>query len=280
MKITVWGCRGSLPTPGSPTTHFGGNTTCIEVRLEDNTVIVFDAGSGIRLLGKKLAAELNIKEIHLVLTHAHWDHLMGFPFFAPAYMKRFTIYVRGGPTAKQSLRGYLKQQMKTPFFPVPFDAMKADFNFTQGEPKVRSIGSAELIPIRMSHPNNCYGFKLVEGDKQFVFFTDHELRVRHKKSLLRDEYVELCQDAELLFHDAQYTEQEYSHTKGWGHSTIMDTVNFGIEARVKSLGLFHHDPDRTDHQIADMEMTVREDVRARSAEMECYAVRESMIVDL
>lgn len=204
---------------------------------------------------------------------------MGFPFFAPAYIKRFTIHVRGGPTAKQSLRGYLKQQMKTPFFPVPFDAMKACFNFTQGEPKVRSIGSAELIPIRMSHPGNCYGFKLVENHKQFVFFTDHELRFRHKKALWRDEYLEFCQGTDLLFHDAQYTEKEYSNTRGWGHSTIMDTVNFGVEAKVKSLGLFHHDPDRTDHQIAELEKMARDHVRAKRADMECYAVREGMIVD-
>jgi phosphoribosyl 1,2-cyclic phosphodiesterase len=280
MEITVWGCRGSLPTPGHETVHYGGNTTCVEIRLQGGEVIIFDAGSGIRPLGKKLQKERDLSQLDLVLSHAHWDHLMGFPFFGPAYSDKFSINVRGGPTVKKYLRGYLQEQMKTPFFPVPFDAMSARFDFSTGDPKSRSLGNATLSPIRMSHPNTCYGFKVSEEGKTFIFFTDHEIGHSHPHALQRKDYIDFCLGADLLFHDAQYTVEQYQTTVGWGHSTIPDAVNFAIDASVKRLGLFHHDPDHNDDQIADLESSARQKARSVGPELECFAVREGMTITL
>ncbi|WP_319561759.1 MBL fold metallo-hydrolase [Marispirochaeta sp.] len=179
MKIKIWGCRGSIPTPGKSTIKYGGNTTCIEVRLKDDTLVIFDAGSGIRKLGKKIVKEDSARELLIVLTHSHWDHLMGFPFFLPACREDFTINVRGGPIAKESVKRYLEHQMEAPYFPARFSSLKANFDFSHGIPIVRKIGSAELIPIRLSHPNGGFGFRLQDKDASFVFLTDNELGHDH-----------------------------------------------------------------------------------------------------
>lgn len=275
MQIKIWGCRGSLPTPGTATARYGGNTTCVETRLDNGSVIIFDAGSGMRKLGRRLVSE-GITEIYLFLTHAHWDHLMGFPFFGPAYSARFTIHVRGGPRAKRSLRGYLQHQMETPYFPVRFNAMKAVFDFTHGEPDKRKIGSVEIIPMGLSHPGGCYGFKVLEGGKSFVFFTDHELDFRHEGGLDKAEYVDFCKDTDLLIHDAQYTDEEYRSTRGWGHSTFGSATAFGTNANVKRLGIFHHDPDHEDDFMDACIAYCQRRIKEAGAEVDCFAAKEGM----
>ena len=272
MNITVWGCRGSLPTPDPRTVKYGGNTTCLELRLADGTLIVVDAGSGLRNLGQKLLAEGSMTEMYLLLTHSHWDHLMGFPFFVPAYLPKFKIHVRGGPLAKRSLKAYLAHQMDPPYFPVKFDAMKAAFDFTEDKPKRRSIGCAEVIPMRLSHPNGGYGYKFAEDGKSLVIFTDNELGTQHEGGPTRDEFVEFCRGADLLIHDAQYTDEQYVAKKGWGHSTIGQTIELGRDAKVRRLGLFHHDPDRTDEDLDRLQGQVVE----AGMGMECFFVREGM----
>ena len=192
MYITIWGCRGSLPTPGSGTLEYGGNTTCIEVRLKDGTLIIIDAGSGLRNLGKQLIKEKDLTDIYLFLTHSHWDHLMGFPFFIPAYINEYKIHVRGGPKAKRSLSKYLEHQMEPPYFPIKFKAIKAQFDFTYGDPNEQTIGTAEIIPVVLNHPDGGYGFKIREGNKTFVFLTDNELDHQHKNGLTKEEYIDFC----------------------------------------------------------------------------------------
>ncbi len=214
MKIRIWGCRGSLPIPGQGTLRYGGNTTCVELRLNDGSVVVIDAGTGIRNLGKKLVEEQNLKEIYLLLTHSHWDHLMGFPFFKPAYFDRFTIHVRGGPIAKETLKRYLEHQMEPPYFPARMKAMKA------------------------------------------VFDINH------------------CRDADLLIHDAQYTNEQYSFAKTWGHSTYEAAVNLAIDARVKRLLLFHHDPDRTDKELDGIVEQSHRAIQQRKGRLQCMAASE------
>jgi phosphoribosyl 1,2-cyclic phosphodiesterase len=276
MKIRVWGCRGSLPTPGPETVRYGGNTTCLEVRLSDNTLLVVDAGSGIRKLGRKLLKEEGLSEIYLFLTHAHWDHLMGFPFFRPAYSSKYKLRVRGGARAKRSLARYLKQQMQAPFFPIPFDEMKAKFDFTLVAPERIRVGPAEIIPIRLNHPNGGYGLKVIEEDRAFVFLTDNELDYEHKGGMTTDEYTDLCRGAALLIHDAQYTGEEYKATKGWGHTTFSSATELGIQARVKRLGLFHHDPEHTDDDVDRFVISCQEQIRQAHSNIECFGVKEGM----
>jgi phosphoribosyl 1,2-cyclic phosphodiesterase len=281
MKITVWGCRGSLPAPGRETIRYGGNTTCLEVRLSDGTLIVIDAGSGIRKLGEKLLAEESLTDIHLFLTHAHWDHLSGFPFFRPAYWPRYTIHVRGGPRAKRSLAKYLKRQMEPPFFPVPFEAMRAKFDFSPADPKRIGIGSANIIPIRLNHPSGGYGFKIVEDNRAFVFLPDNELDLEYKHGMTKEKYVEVSQGAALLIHDAQYTDEEYESAKvGWGHTKLSSVIELGIKAGVERLGLFHHDPGRTDDEMDRLVAWCQERVAQAGGEVDCFGVREGMEIAL
>ena len=203
MKVKVWGCRGSLPTPGAGTIRYGGNTTCLEIRLKDNTVVIVDAGSGIRALGTKMFQEPDSTEIYLFLTHAHWDHLMGFPFFGPAYSSKYRIHVRGGPRAKGSLQGhlYLKHQMSPPYFPVPFDAMNAEFDFTSGDPKRVSIGPAEVIPIRLNHPNGGYGFKITDQTTCYKAFRNSVMQ----KINLKCNGFEFCSEVTARVRNMGYT---------------------------------------------------------------------------
>jgi phosphoribosyl 1,2-cyclic phosphodiesterase len=274
MKITFWGCRGSLPTPGPLTNKYGGNTTCLEVRLSDGSLIVLDAGTGIRNLGKRIMAESGGGDITLILTHPHWDHLMGFPFFAPAYSGSFRIHIRGGPIAKETVRQYLEYQMQPPYFPARFRAMKAAFDFTHGIPKVKMVGSAEVIPIALCHPNGGYGYKITEGSRSFVFLTDNELDYDHEGSPARYEYVNFCRDTDLLVHDAQYTDAEYEQTMGWGHSTYTAATRLAIEANVRRLGLFHHDPDRDDRSLERNLAACRAEIARRNKTIDCFAALE------
>jgi phosphoribosyl 1,2-cyclic phosphodiesterase len=281
MRIKVWGCRGSLPTPGRDTVRYGGNTTCLEIRLNDGTLIIADAGSGIRRLGTTLLEEENLTELHLFVTHAHWDHLTGFPFFGLAYSSKYRIHVRGGPRAKRSLAKYLKRQMGPPFFPVPFKAMKAKFLFTDADPRRTSIGSAQIIPVRLNHPGGGYGFKLIEGNKAFVFLPDNELDLAYEHGRTKKEYVDFCRGAALLMHDAQYTDDEYESTKvGWGHTKLSSAVELGIRAEVQRLGLFHHDPNHTDEDMDRFVDLCREQIAQAGSKVECFGSKEDMEIIL
>jgi phosphoribosyl 1,2-cyclic phosphodiesterase len=283
MNVIIWGCRGSITTPGPSTIRYGGESTCLEVRTDDGQVIVIDAGSGIRKLGKKLIKEDNVESLNLLMTHSHWDHLLGFPFFKPAYFSKFSIYLSGGSDAQLSVKNYLIHEMDPPYFPVSFNELKAKFetaccccngvcdNLLHN--KGKSI-KCESIPL--NHPNGGYGFKLTDKKGSFVFLTDNELRFAHYKEFDRYRYIEFCKNVDLLFHDAQYNEAEYERTRGWGHSTFQDAVDFALEAGVKRLGLVHHDPDRTDDEIDQQIEICRTYIKEKGSSMECFACAEGM----
>ena len=274
MKIKVWGSRGTLPSPGSHTLKYGGNTTCIEIRNNDGYPTIIDAGSGIRLFGKELMKEKDRNNLCLMLTHSHWDHLMGFPFFQPAYFSRFNINVCGIASARNYMKHSLARQLEAPYFPVDFSQLKANFNFGCAMPGCANCKKIKIQSINLNHPNGGMGYKFTENGKTFVFLTDNELGdFRHDGGLKDEDYIEFCQNADLLFHDAQYTEEEYKHTKGWGHSTYQAAINLAIKANVKSLGLFHHDPDRTDSELDNIITNLKE--KNSDITFELFGVEES-----
>lgn len=277
MQIKVWGCRGSLPTPGRTTLRYGGNTTCLEVGRADGTTLVIDAGSGIRYFGKDFLKREGKTEICLALTHSHWDHLMGFPYFVPAYFERYTLRLCGGNSAQKSIQKYLAHQMQPPFFPVDFSVVKATFEFDcQGPCDNPETGYLqETIPL--NHPDGGLGFKLTENGRSFVLLTDNEIGFAHQGGLDRESYVEFCRGAHLLFHDAQYTERGYDRRRGWGHSTYEAAVDLALDAGVKRIGLFHHDPDRTDADLDLCTENCRQRIRAGGASLECFAVCEGAV---
>jgi ribonuclease BN (tRNA processing enzyme) len=188
--------------------------------------------------------------------------------------------VRGGPIAKETVRKYLGRQMEPPYFPVSFAAMKAEFDFTHGIPMVREIASATLTPIPLSHPNGGYGFRLEEAGKSLVFLTDNELGFQHEGSRTFPEYVDFCEGADLLVHDAQYTVKEYETHGEWGHSTYNAAVDLAIRAGVRRLALSHHDPDHTDGDVDRIQEVARELARRRNSPLECFAAAEGLSIAL
>ncbi|GAB4267632.1 MAG: MBL fold metallo-hydrolase [Candidatus Rifleibacteriota bacterium] len=280
MKIKVWGCRGTLPTPGKHTLKYGGNTTCLEIRNKKNALTIVDAGSGIRLLGKKLLKEEDLTEMCLMLTHSHWDHLMGFPFFLPAYFSKYKINVCGVASARNYMCQSLARQLEAPYFPVNFEDLKAKFNFGCSGPGCARCSNLEISSIQLSHPNGGFGYKFVEDGRTFVFLTDNELGYQHEGGLLPYEYVDFAKNADLLLHDAQYTEEEYEKTKSWGHSTYKQALSLALDARVKRFGIIHHDPDRTDEQLDKFIPELQQKAENMGADLEVFAVYDGMEFNL
>jgi len=284
MKIKIWGCRGSITTAGINTIRYGGNSSCLEVRSADGHIIIVDAGSGIRNLGKALKNDSLSSEIRFLFTHSHWDHLSGFPFFEPAYLDRYRITLCGGPHAQDSIRKYLSRQMEAPYFPVEFSQLRAKFNFSCEHQKCDGYcplgGDMQIRAIPLSHPNGGYGYKFTEHGKIFVYLTDNELGFQHEGGLNREEYIDLCRGADLLLHDAQYTTEEYKHTRGWGHSTYLDATDLAIKAGVKRVGLFHHDPDRTDDDLDRQADICKNNIEQIGSQVECFPCSEGMEVQI
>jgi len=280
MTIKVWGCRGSIPSPGGDTSKYGGNTTCIQVRLAGGSLVVVDAGSGIRNLGLELMRPGQPKRFHLFLTHAHWDHLQGFPFFLPAYLKGFSIQVWGGPRSAAALRSSLQHQMAPPYFPVKYSALQAAIRFPARPSPEITIAGTRIQTIPLTHPNGGYGFKFTEGRKSFVYLTDNELGFRHRGGLSPAGYAEVCRGADLVLHDAQYTDEEYRLTRGWGHSTFAAAAELCLESAPRRFGLIHHDPRHTDPEVDGFVKECRRRISRRHGRSDCFGVTEGMEIPL
>lgn len=253
MEIRLWGTRGSIASPGPDTLHYGGNTTCVEVLLRKDKRIIIDAGTGIRALGRALMALSQPLDCYLLITHIHWDHILGFPFFIPIYQETTRLRVDGSTRAFQGLRTTLNNRMLDGLFPVDFNELPAHISHEQ---KITNgplrIADAEVKGIQLQHPQGGMGFRIREEDKVMVFLTDNELRPDSWHGRTPADYVRFCQGAQLLIHDAQYRPEEMSEKRGWGHSDCLSAVDLALEAGVERLVLFHHDPDRSDLEVDDM----------------------------
>jgi phosphoribosyl 1,2-cyclic phosphodiesterase len=275
MILRCWGSRGSIPVSGKQYLHYGGNTTCLEIRTNDDRILIVDAGSGIREAGNSFIAE-GRHEFTLLLTHAHWDHVMGFPFFKPIYSHKTNLNIWGCPFAQSSIKEMLSRVMAAPNFPVNFDAIHANISYQDMCVESYTLGSMVITPIALSHPNQGSGYKFEEDGKCFVFLTDNELGYKHEGGLDFQDYLEFSRGADLLIHDAEYNEEEYKKTRSWGHSDYKDALNLALDAGVKSLGLFHHNQERLDDGIDAIVNDCREVISRRGKKMECFAVGQSM----
>ena len=219
MRIKFWGTRGSIAVPGRQTIRYGGNTTCLEITLESGRVVVVDAGTGIRALGDKLASENEKVDIHLLVTHIHWDHVLGFPYFMPLYKSSSRIMIDGYPTCVNGLRNTFDNKMGDGFFPVKFDDLKAEIQYLEIlKHRPLEIEGTVIDAMPLHHPQGGFGFRFREGEKTFVFLTDNELRKDGWRERSFDDYVKFCRDADLLIHDGQYTPEEIGERRDWGHS--------------------------------------------------------------
>lgn len=255
MEVTFWGTRGSIPVSGSKYVEFGGNTPCLSIGLESSTdTVIFDSGSGIRELGVRLiqTKATHSRVIHLFLTHAHWDHIQGFPFFAPAFMPDFRLNIHCTKDAKS----ILERQMQTPFFPVGLDVMAAPRTFTHLQQRqVVTIAEATVRHIPLPHPQESTAFRIDEHGKSIVFATDTE----HAPDHLNENLAELAQNADVLVYDAQYTTEEYRAGKqGWGHSTFSEAVKLARAANIQRLVLYSHDPGHDDEILRKIEAAAQE----------------------
>ncbi|MCG6892596.1 MAG: MBL fold metallo-hydrolase [Desulfobacteraceae bacterium] len=271
MKITVWGSRGSIPVSGREYLKYGGDTTCLEIRTGEDELLIVDAGTGIRRLGRRLVQENRLKG-HFLFTHAHWDHLMGFPFFRPNFEEGAFFHMHRCPFKSKFVETVLSQLMSAPYFPVKFSEIKAELAYEDACPLTFSIDTVSITPVPISHPNNGSGYKFEENGKSFVFLTDNELEYAHPGGLDPDGYVDFVAGADLLIHDAEYTPEEYERTVGWGHSTYEQALDIALRGGVKRLGLFHLNQDRTDEQMDSIVETCRRRIREAGSEMECFAV--------
>ena len=279
MKVKFWGVRGSLPVCGKDYLKYGGDTTCVEIRSKKGDLIIIDAGTGIRYLGKELIKE-NKTSFNMLFTHSHWDHIMGFPFFAPIYRKSTDIILRGCSFCAESVKEVLAKTMRPPGFPVKFEEISASFNFLPISAANFEIGGIKITPIELSHPNYGLGYRFQEDGKSFVFLTDNELGFSHPVSRSFEDYVDFCKGADLLVHDAEYTEEEYPKKKTWGHSTNKQALDLALKAEVKRLGLTHHNQDRTDSQVDEICSSCADEIKAKDLDMECFAVYAGQEIEL
>lgn len=279
MQITCWGSRGSIAVSGPDYLKYGGDTTCIEIRARSGELIIVDAGTGIRRLGNQVI-ENNCTVYHFLFTHSHWDHLIGFPFFKPLYHRESQIQIFRCPFPGKFIEEIVNKMMGPPHFPVRYSDLKASISYIEACPSEFQIGSITVIPISLSHPNGGCGYKFIEDGKSFIFLTDNELGYTHADGLAASDYAILCQNADLIFHDAEYTPEEYKESIQWGHSTYTDALDMVLEAGAKRFGLFHLNSERTD---ADMDRIVdhcRKIIEERGATMDCFAVGQDMTFDV
>ncbi len=269
MKIRIWGARGSIPVSGQEFVRYGGDTTCVEIETARGDVIILDAGSGIRTLGNKLLNE-GRTEFHFLFSHAHWDHLLGFPFFKPLYRKDSFLHFHGCTFAQESIKTILKETMRAPFFPVDLSAVLATLKFDRKCLPEFEVAGLRCQSIPLNHPNKGYGFRLYEGDRSIAIFPDNELSFPHPNARPIEEYVKFVSGADVLLHDAEYLPGEYeSFSKGWGHSVYSDTVRLGIDSEVDHLILFHLNQERTDDQVDEMAKKARSIISETGVNMSC-----------
>lgn len=279
MIIKCWGARGSIPVSGKEYIKYGGSTTCMEVRSKNGEIIIIDAGSGIRKLGIKLLEEKKYS-YDIVFTHAHWDHLLGFPFFKPIYTKKARIKMYGYPFAQKSIKELLKISMTPPYFPVNYEDIKANISYHEACKDKFQIDSVTVIPISLSHPNGGLGYKFIEDNKSFVFLTDNELTFKHPGGLDYKDYVDFSSGADLLIHDCEYTQKDYKTKKGWGHSIYKDALKLAMEANVKKFGLFHHNQERKDKDLDKIVKDCKQIIKKEKSNLKCFAVYEGMQIKL
>ncbi|SVC69444.1 uncharacterized protein METZ01_LOCUS322298 [marine metagenome] len=305
MKVRFWGVRGSTPSPGASTIRYGGDTTCIEMKVGTETII-FDAGSGIRPLGLKLMGEAQGEaiKIHLFITHTHWDHIQGFPFFVPAFIPNNHIMIYGADHEAKTLPELFSGQMEREYFPIPIVAMGAELEFIPISEGTLEIGDIEVSSMFVNHPSMAFAYRVNYNGHSVVFGGDHEpynnmlsyskiayqvdgkqLDIeengKEKFSKLLDKKLALfCQDADLLIFDTAYTLDLYPQREGWGHSYPEYAVQIANMSGIKRLALTHHDPTDTDDKVDAKVEHTRQFIKASKLDIECFAAQAGLELNI
>jgi phosphoribosyl 1,2-cyclic phosphodiesterase len=298
MRLKFWGTRGSISTPGKHTVRYGGNTPCVEVRLTNDELIILDAGTGIRNLGESLIGHGASVKAYVLISHPHWDHIQGFPFFKPAFISGNEFTIVGGETDSVSLRKMISDQMNKIYFPIQLNELKATLNFRAVKEEEFSVFGATIKTIYLNHPSFAIGYRITQGNKSIVYISDNEpfdrrvaQAMRNVEKVVLDRYshskgdpnqsiFEFVKNADVLIHDATYTPEEYVDRVGWGHSHYLFTLKVAAEGKVKKLILFHHDPAHDDDKIDDILKTCKQEIRNQKYKFDCVAAAEGLELEL
>lgn len=272
MQVRFWGVRGSTPTPWSEAMQIGGNTSCVELITASDALIILDAGTGLRMLGKALinAGQHRQREIHLLLSHTHWDHIQGIPFFGPLNFPDNQMTIYGANKAHISLENVIRQQMNPEYFPVSLDDLPASIRFQALAEERFEVAGLACESAAFNHPGGVYGFRIQGEGATVVYATDME----YTPETLDPRLVDFARDADLLIYDAQYTPDELHYKSGWGHSTYLTAAQLARQAQVKQLALFSHDPEHADSTLRALEAETKKIFPAS------FLACEGMVLDI
>ena len=296
-RVKFWGVRGSIPSPGPGTVQFGGNTACVEIRTAGE-IIILDAGTGLRALGRALVEEFGSQPLNLtlLLTHTHWDHIQGLPFFRPVYQPQCRLLILGYEGARQSLVNVLSGQMESTYFPVLFQELPGNIQIEELTDLAFQVGPVPVKARFANHPGMCVGYRIFTPHGSVAFFPDNEPHTRlHKASPAtplgtqsppayaeeqEQQLADFLRGTELLILDSQFDAEEYPSHVGWGHGFVDYAVALALKAEVKRLFLFHHDPEHDDAKIEAMQAHGRKLVTAAGATLQVDAACERTVVEL
>jgi phosphoribosyl 1,2-cyclic phosphodiesterase len=298
-QLRFWGVRGSYAAPFKTHLGVGGNTSCVEIRSGDH-LLVCDAGTGIIPLGNELMQQDKIREMLVILTHYHWDHVCGLPFFVPAFVPDWKINFFGPGESPKLIEEHVSAQMQAPYFPVGTETWLAETSYLTPKNDGFQYGPMKINFSNVHHPGITYGYKIQVNNKTIVYASDNECMfieksIKHRsdefneeehelfKEMIHEEHqseLNLIQDADILIHDAQYTPDDYDKKRGWGHSCYIDTINTAIDANVKELYLFHHDPNYDDAAMEAILKHSNEIIKEKGASLICHIAKEGMVVDI
>ena len=297
--LRFWGVRGSYPAPFETHLGIGGNTPCVEINVDDH-LLICDAGTGIIPLGNKLVADGKQDRLLILLSHFHWDHISGLPFFTPAFIPKNNINFFGPGDSKEIIKKYIVGQMKAPYFPVGTEEWMANITYIDTKERKIRHGPMEITYYSAHHPGITYGYNIKIKDKTIVYIPDNECLFLDKSikentkdfseeeitmftKMNEEEYtgaVKTILNTDILIHDAQYTPEDYKKKKGWGHSCYIDVINMAIDANVKNLYLFSHDPNNDDEVIKNIQKECQKIIENKNSSLKCFIAKESLEISL
>ena len=285
MYLKFWGTRGSIPVPGSNTLKYGGNTPCIELRSDDNELFIFDAGTGIRDLGKSLINEKYDQKIRIFLSHFHWDHIQGIPFFQPLYEEKREIVFLGESKYEKSIEDLLSGQMNSYYFPMDLKDVASKISFEKIESnKNYNFGNFEIQTLSANHSSSTLAFKINSVNKSVVYMPDNELKpgnfsednIMEMICAENQGFIDFCSGADYLIHDSFYDESALKLKKGWGHSDNITLAYFSLLSKVKNLVLFHYNPEYNDRKIEEIVNYINNIFSKEKSKISCIAAFEGL----